>query len=54
VEELIRALTDTGALAEAERRGRALIAEAGDIFAGLPAENDEALRLLKGFTGLIQ
>ncbi|MDR1307585.1 MAG: polyprenyl synthetase family protein [Treponema sp.] len=54
VEEFIRALTDAGVLAEAEARGRALIAEAGDIFAELPAEDDEARRLLRGFTEVIQ
>jgi geranylgeranyl pyrophosphate synthase len=54
VEEFIRALTDAGVLAEAEARGRALIAEAGDIFAELPAEDDEARRLLRGFTEVIR
>jgi octaprenyl-diphosphate synthase len=54
VEEFIGALTEAGALAEAENLGRALIAEAGDVFAGLPAEDAGAHRLLQGFTGLIQ
>ncbi|MDR2662628.1 MAG: polyprenyl synthetase family protein [Treponema sp.] len=54
VEEFIRALRDAGALEEAERRGRALIAEGGTVFAELPAEDPGARRLLKGFTGLIQ
>jgi octaprenyl-diphosphate synthase len=54
VEEFIGALTEAGALAEAERRGRALIAEAGNVLAGLPAEDREARGLLQGFTGLIQ
>jgi octaprenyl-diphosphate synthase len=62
VEELIGALNAAGVLKEAEERGRALIAEAREVFTALPgappvgdggARLREARRLLAGFTELI-
>ena len=54
VEEFIDALTEAGALAEAEKRGRTLITEAGVAFAALPAVDKEAGRLLTSLTELLQ
>ena len=54
VEEFIIALTDAGALLEAQKRGRALISEAGTAFAALPAVDKEAGRLLTSLTELLQ
>jgi len=48
VEELIGALKEAGALTEAEKRGKALISEAGMFFSGLPARDPEAKKLLAG------
>jgi octaprenyl-diphosphate synthase len=59
VEEFIGALGAAGVLEEAEERGRALIAEAGEVFASLPGgfpagdSSSEARSLLAGFTELI-
>lgn len=54
VEEFIGALGAAGVLEEAEKQGRALIAEAGGIFSSLPGEGSaEARLLLAGFTELI-
>ncbi|GHV84396.1 polyprenyl synthetase [Spirochaetia bacterium] len=55
VEEFIGALTEAGALAEAEKRGQALIAEAGAFFANLGDQQDpEAGKLLAGLTELLR
>jgi octaprenyl-diphosphate synthase len=59
VEEFIGALGAAGVLEEAEKQGRILIAEAGEVFSslpgGFPAEEGsaEARTLLAGFTELI-
>jgi octaprenyl-diphosphate synthase len=59
VEEFIGALDEAGVLEEAEKRGRALIAEAGEAFLSLPGgfpaceDSAEARLLLSGFTELI-
>ena len=59
VEEFIEALNAAGALEEAEKQGRALIAEAGNVFSppfkAFPNREDcaEARLLLSGFTALI-
>jgi hypothetical protein len=60
VEELIGALNTAGVLKEAEDRGRALIAEARQVFTTLPgapqvgeARAEEARRLLSSFADLI-
>ncbi|MDR2471711.1 MAG: polyprenyl synthetase family protein [Treponema sp.] len=56
VEELIGALTEAGALAEAESRGRALIGEAGAFFAGVAetAGDPRAGKLLAGLAELLR
>jgi octaprenyl-diphosphate synthase len=54
VEQFIDALTDAGALAEAEKRGKNLIIEAGTAFSALPAVDKEAGRLLTSLTELLQ
>ena len=54
VEEFIAALTEAGALAEAQKRGRTLIAEAGAAFSSLPAVDKEAGLLLTNLTELLQ
>jgi octaprenyl-diphosphate synthase len=56
VEELIGALNAAGVLKEAGEQGRALIAEAREVFTDLPGAppgDGEARRLLAGFTELI-
>ncbi|MCL2762659.1 MAG: polyprenyl synthetase family protein [Treponema sp.] len=59
VEALIQTLQTSGVLAEAEAQGKALIAEAGGIFAGGIFNatdislSDEGRALLSGFVGLI-
>lgn len=53
VEECIAALDRAGVLEEAERRGRALIAEAGAVFAALPAADTGARNLLGGLAELL-
>ncbi|MDR0378068.1 MAG: polyprenyl synthetase family protein, partial [Spirochaetaceae bacterium] len=59
VEAFIQALAASGVLEEAEKRGRALIVEAGKGFSSplkaVPDREDcaEARRLLAGFTALI-
>ncbi|MCL1813004.1 MAG: polyprenyl synthetase family protein [Treponema sp.] len=54
VEEFITALTEAGALAEAQKQGRNLISEAGAAFSALPAVDKEAGRLLTSLTELLQ
>ena len=54
VEEFIAALIESGVLAEAEKRGKALIDEAGAVFSALPAADSEAKRLLAGITELLR
>jgi len=48
VEELIGALEEAGALAEAEKRGKALISQAGAFFSEFPAKDPAAKKLLAG------
>jgi len=48
VEELIGALEEAGALTEAEKRGKALISEAGAFFSEFPAKDPAAKKLLAG------
>jgi len=48
VEELIGALEEAGALTEAEKRGKALISEAGAFFSDFPAKDAGAKKLLAG------
>ncbi|MCL1927582.1 MAG: polyprenyl synthetase family protein [Treponema sp.] len=54
VEEFIIALTEAGALEEAQKQGRNLISEAGNAFSVLPAVDKEAGRLLTNLTELLQ
>ena len=59
VEELIQALSGAGVLEEAEKQGKALIAEAGTVFCSLlsdnlPAADSDAGRLLAGLPELLQ
>jgi octaprenyl-diphosphate synthase len=53
VEEFIAALTEAGALEEAEKKGRALINEAGAAFSALNAVDSEAKELLCGLPELL-
>jgi len=48
VEELIGALEEAGALTEAEKRGKALISQAGVFFSEFPAKDPGAKKLLAG------
>ena len=54
VEEFIETLSKSGALAEAEKRGKALIAEARETFSALPAIDAKAVHMLTGLTELLQ
>jgi len=54
VEEFAAALTEAGALATAEKQGKALITEAAAVFSALPAADSGAGRLLAGLTELLQ
>jgi len=51
VAELISALREAGALADAEKQGKNLINEAGALFNSLPAKDTEAKNLLMNLTG---
>ena len=53
VKEFIVKLSESGALAEAEKKGKALIAEAGAVFSALEAVESEAGCLLSGLTEML-
>ena len=50
VEEFIEQLTRAGALEEAEKYGKTLISEAGNVFSALEAVDKKAGKLLSGFS----